>query len=71
MAILQQAIDDWKALEFGEYQEKLFCGQVIHRAEVLCFFQSENFEMMCRYILPTPVKEIKKKLNIPKGRGDE
>ena len=53
-AILEQAVEDWKALDYGERASKVFTGQVIHREELLKFFRSEEFVAMANYLSIRP-----------------
>lgn len=64
-AVLQQAVDDWKALHYGDFRETMFDGDVIRRFELLQFFQSDDFAAMAVYcgINPTAAR---KALRIPK-----
>lgn len=61
-AILQQAVDDWKALDYGEFRETMSVGEVIKRFELVQFFNSEDFDRMAGYcgINPTAARKALK-----------
>lgn len=63
-AVLQQAVDDWKALQYGEFRETMFCGDVIKRFELVQFFQSEDFDKMAGFCGINPAA-ARKALKIP------
>jgi len=64
-AIVKQAFDDWEALEYGEWEERFVTGQVIYISELLLFFSSPEFEEMCKYVLRTPIAQIRETMHIP------
>ncbi len=63
-AVLQQAVDDWKALNCGEFRETMFNGEVIRRFELVQFFQSDDFALMAGYCGINPAA-ARKALKIP------
>ena len=62
--ILHQAVDDWKALNYGEFRETMFVGNVIQRLELVTFFNSEDFDAMARYVGVNP-NAARKAIKIP------
>lgn len=68
VAILLQAVDDWKALNWGEYYSTTYCGQVVYRGELYAFFMSEEFESMCEMVFEASVSDIRKKLRLREAR---
>lgn len=65
VGIVKQACDDWKALNYGEYRECRFAGSTVRRKEVLMFLRSDVFELMCNFVLDTPIAVIREKLRVP------
>lgn len=63
-ATLQQAVEDWKALNCGEYRETMYVGQVVQRFELLKFFQSEDFDRMAGFCGINP-NAARRALKIP------
>lgn len=53
--VLNQAVDDWKALNYGEFRETMFCSEVIQRLELVSFFHSKDFDAMARYVGVNPI----------------
>lgn len=45
-AIIEQAVEDWKALLFGDLTETYFCNEKIKRDKTLEFFFSKDFEIL-------------------------
>lgn len=67
--VLLQAVDDWKALHYGEFRETLYNSGVIHRVELLNFFRSKDFEIMCKYV-GISASAARKALNVPMEGGE-
>ena len=69
--IIEQAVKDWMALDYGCYGSVRDKSMVIYRAEVLSFFRSPWFEFLLSYALPqfTP-QEIRAKLKIAEPGKD-
>ena len=64
--ILQQAVDDWKALDYGAFRETMFNGNVISRFELVQFFNSEDFDKMAGFCGINP-NAARKALKVPMG----
>lgn len=65
-AVLKQAFDDWMALGYGRWEARYDTGQTIYISELLLFFASQEFEEMCRFVLRTPLSQIRATMNIPR-----
>lgn len=62
--IVEQAVRDWKALDYGEKAEVVMDGVMVSRREVVRFFFSEWFLHLIEHFPYTP-RQIRKELNIP------
>lgn len=64
--IIEQAVLDWKKLEYGKLGRAIVYGSVfIYRAELESFFRSSWFEMLLSAALPDYTSaEIRKQLQI-------
>ena len=50
--IIQQAVEDWQYLQFGQLDKATYLTAVIRYDEILNFFHSEWFEFLLSYALP-------------------
>ena len=64
--IVEQAVRDWKALDYGRKPEALMDGVTVTRREVVRFFFSEWFLHLIEPFPYTP-KQVRKALNIPEN----
>lgn len=64
-AVLEQAVEDWKALNYGRVESKRVCGQVIKSADLAEFFRSKEFAAMARYVTKVPLEVILSALRVP------
>lgn len=70
-SIIEQAVEDWKALEYGELNRTIGkpCSDYIYSEDVLSFFQSSWFEHLLSFALPThSATEVRRALKIPEPR---
>ena len=65
-AAILQAVEDWKALEYGKIEARKFLNQRIEKSKLLAFFYSRKFEMLLHMALPeyTP-DQIRRALRVP------
>lgn len=70
--ILIQAVEDWRYLKSKDENAAFFDSQMIYKAELVDFFNSELFEEYLQFTLPelSPV-DVQIALNIPKTNGRE
>ena len=66
--VLEQAVLDWQALDYGRYGVSRLNSEYIYRAEVQSFLQSEWFDELLSFALPqyTP-QEIREVLDVPES----
>ena len=50
--IIQQAVEDWQYLQYGEIDKAIYLTAVIRYDELLNFFHSEWFEYLLSFALP-------------------
>lgn len=65
-AMLERAVDDWKALDYGKKPEFKAIHEFIDRKEVCEFFFSDWFRAICT-LLPYRPNEIRMSLHIPEN----
>lgn len=65
--ILEQAVDDWKAIDYGAVEVRYFRNQRVKRSKLMDFFYSEKFDIIVHVALPdyTP-EQIRAALKVPK-----
>ena len=63
--IIERAVEDWKALDYGRRSEVFIDKEVAERKEVLEFFFSHWFEVLCDAALDYTPQQIRKALRIP------
>ena len=64
-AILESAVEDWKALDYGRKTEAMVeKGEWVKRDETVAFFFSQWFSQLCEPLHYSP-EEIRAALNIP------
>ena len=64
-AILESAVEDWKALDYGRKTEAMAeKGEWVKRDETVAFFFSQWFSLLCEPLHYSP-EEIRAALNIP------
>lgn len=64
-AIVESAVEDWKALDYGRKPEVMVDkGEFVDRMETVAFFFSKWFVTLCSHLPYTP-EEIRAALNIP------
>ena len=66
-AIIEQAVTDWIALDYGAIDSILFCGQSIERKKLLEFFFSRWFEVLLESFSEWTPKQIRRAIKI---KGD-
>lgn len=64
--IILQAVEDWKALDFGRIDEIRIRGQIVRRWELIDFFNSKYFSHLCAVCLPHTAAAIRKALKVPR-----
>lgn len=62
--ILERAVEDWQALQYGAKAEAMVDGEIVERKDILPFFFSEWFYELCEPLNYTP-KQIREHLHIP------
>lgn len=63
--VLIQAVEDWKALDYGRIEEKKFRGGVITSEELINFFNSKYFSHLVKHCTNYKPRQIRKALHIP------
>lgn len=63
-AIIEEAVEEWKALLFGELTEAYYCNDKIQRKDVLIFFFSEDFENLLSMFSERTPSQIRHLLKI-------
>lgn len=65
--IIENAITEWRALEYGQCLSKRINSQMIYAIELEDFFNSRFFESLLEYVLPDlPPDDVRKELRITK-----
>ena len=65
-AAILQAVEDWKALEYGKIEARKFLNQRIKKSDLIAFFYCREFKMLLHMALPeyTP-DQIRRALRVP------
>lgn len=64
-AIVEQAVTDWIALDYGEIDSLRFCGQLVEREKLLEFFFSKWFEILLESFSERTPQQIRRAIKIP------
>lgn len=62
---LIQAVEDWKALDYGRIEEKKYCGQLIRSEDLINFFNSKYFAYLVKHCTNYKPRQIRKALHVP------
>ena len=65
--ILLQAVEDWKALDYGAIEQRRVNGEYIKAADYIQFFNSRYFKWLVKNCLEFSPGEIRRALRIPIG----
>ena len=63
--ILLQAVEDWKALDYGRIKEKRFRSDIIKADDLISFFNSKYFNYLVKLCLGFKPRQIRKALHVP------
>ena len=63
--IIERAVEDWKALDYGRRSEVYIDKEIAERREVLEFFFSRWFAVLCDAALDYTPQQIRRALRIP------
>lgn len=63
--IILQAVEDWKALDFGKISEKRYRSDLIKASDLISFFNSKYFAYLCKMTMDNKPDEIRAALHIP------
>lgn len=66
VAIVQQAVTDWEALERGRYANKRYRDGFVRRKELIRFFNSQAFDGMSEFAFSVPGEAIRDALGVPR-----
>lgn len=64
--ILRQAVEDWKALDYGRIESIRSNGEAIYRKDYIKFFNSRYFDWLVQNTLDVKPGKIKQALKIPR-----
>jgi len=64
-AVIEQAVTDWIALDYGELDSLRFCGQLVERDKLLEFFFSKWFEILLESFSERTPQQIRRAIKIP------
>lgn len=62
---LIQAVEDWKALDYGRIEEKKYQGGVIRSEDLINFFNSKYFNYLVKHCTNYKPRQIRKALHVP------
>lgn len=62
---LIQAVEDWKALDYGRIAEKKYQGDVIRSEDLINFFNSRYFNYLVKHCTNYKPRQIRKALHVP------
>lgn len=65
--ILERAVEDWKALEYGRRAEVIIDKELVEREEVVEFFFSKWFEVLCQAALPYTPAQVRRYIKMPEN----
>jgi hypothetical protein len=63
--IILQAVEDWKALDFGKISERRYRSELIKASDLISFFNSKYFAYLCKITLDNKPDEIMAALHVP------
>lgn len=65
--ILERAVEDWKALDYGRRSEVIVDKELVERDEVVEFFFSKWFEILLNATLPYTPAQIRRYIHMPEN----
>lgn len=68
--VCRQAVDDWKALNYGKIESRRYNGQIIYAYQLRKFLLSEDFAAFLKFVTAVPLEVVLNRLKLREDEDD-